>query len=601
MTQAPSPDVLRSGQVTFTIQVDGREIEDTVQVVSIDTWIEVNRLARARLILFDGSAASRDFELSNAPTFLPGKEVRISAGYFGDKETVVFKGVIVEQGLEIDDCRASRLRVNIIDPAIEMTLERKNAFFEKVTDSDLIGKLITANGLKKQVEATKEVHSEIVQFYATDWDLMLLRAEMNGMVVITDGGTVRVARPDTGQQPALLLEYGDSILELRAEMDAASQFASSAIQSHTWDIGSQKVVQSGPGRVNVEELGNVSSADLAKVFDVRSFTQQTGGTISKDSLQAWSSAELLRSKLSKIRGEVCFQGSSKVLAGGTLELAGLGQRFNGKAWVSGVHHSITDGRWITTAAFGLTPRWFAAEAPAIAAPDASGQLPPIKGLQTGIVKKVAKDPDGEYRVFVELPLLQENSKGVWARLGTFYASKKVGAVFFPEVQDEVIVGFMNQDPRYAVILGAVYSKKLPPPYPPDEKNDKKAIVTRSKLEITFDDKDKVMVLKTPGGHSVSLDDKSGKVTIEDSNRNRITLSKGGLELDSAANVTIKAKRDVSIEAGGNLDLSAKMKASMAGMQVSHKAKTKFSAQGNTAAEVKASGILTVRGAMVKIN
>ena len=40
---------------------------------------------------------------------------------------------------------------------------------------------------------------------------------------------------------------------------------------------------------------------------------------------------------------------------------------------------------------------------------------------------------------------------------------------------------------------------------------------------------------------------------------------------------------------------------MDGLQVAHKAKTKFSAQGSAAAELKSTGILTVKGTLVKIN
>ena len=50
-----------------------------------------------------------------------------------------------------------------------------------------------------------------------------------------------------------------------------------------------------------------------------------------------------------------------------------------------------------------------------------------------------------------------------------------------------------------------------------------------------------------------------------------------ITLDSSANVTIKAKRNVTVEAGANLKLGAKMNATMEGLQVSHKAKTKFAA------------------------
>jgi uncharacterized protein involved in type VI secretion and phage assembly len=298
---------------------------------------------------------------------------------------------------------------------------------------------------------------------------------------------------------------------------------------------------------------------------------------------------------------VRFQGSSLVKTGKTIELSGLGDRFNGTAFISGVHHNIHNGVWMTTVNFGLSAQWFAANAPHLSAPGASGQLPPIKGLQTGIVKQVSKDPADEFRVLVSLPLLQDASKGVWARLGGFYASNKIGAVFYPEVNDEVIVGFMNEDPRYPVILGSVYSKKLPPLYPPDEKNTKKAITTSSKLEITFDEKDKIIQIKTPGKHIITMDDKAGEISIKDSNKNTVSLSKSGITIDSATDIKMTAKGNITIQATGNLALSAKANATMEGLQVSHKAQTKFSANGTATAEVTASGMLTIRGAMVKIN
>ncbi|MEM9598576.1 MAG: type VI secretion system tip protein VgrG [Acidobacteriota bacterium] len=596
-----SPALVPSTQPTFTIRVDGEPILDTIQVVSIDVWSSVNRLPRARLVLYDGTPAERDFPLSDSSTFLPGQRVEIDVGYLDQQQSPLFSGLIVKQGLEIDQTRASRLVLDLSDDALAMTLERKNALFENVTDSALIGQLIADNGLSKDVAPTDTVHEVIVQYYASDWDLMVTRAELNGLVVLADGGRVTVERPDTAQTPVLAVEYGESILDFHARMDAATQYAPSAIKSYTWDAGAQKVVDAGPGKVDAEGPGNVSSDQLARVFDVKSYPRQTGGPIEKTALKDWSSAELLKSRLSKIRGEVRFQGNAQARPGKTLELGGLGGRFNGTAYIGGVRHSVRDGKWLTTAELGLSPQWFAADAPHLAAPDASGQLPPIKGLQTGVVKRVAKDPEGELRVLVELPLLRQDGQGVWARLGTFYATGGAGAVFFPEVADEVVVGFMNEDPRYPVILGSVYSKKLAPPFPPEEKNDRKAIVTRGQLAITFDDGDGVLQIETPGGHTIRLDDGAREVSIRDSNSNSVVLSRSGITLDSAAGLELKAKGNITLQAGANLSLEAKANATMEGLQVSHKAKAKFSAQGSATAELKASGILTVQGALVKIN
>ena len=218
-----------------------------------------------------------------------------------------------------------------------------------------------------------------------------------------------------------------------------------------------------------------------------------------------------------------------------------------------------------------------------------------------MVKQVAKDPDGEFRVLVTLPLLQDNAKGLWVRPGTFYASNQVGALFYPEVGDEVVVGFMNEDPRYGVILGSVYSKKLAPPFPPDEKNTKKAIVTQGKLKITFDDKDKILEIQTPGQQVITLDDKAGSVTVKDKNKNSLVMSQSGITLESGSNLTIKAKGNLTLDAGANLKATAKASAAMEGATVEHKAKGQFTAKANGMAEVSGSAMLTLKGALVKIN
>jgi Rhs element Vgr protein len=597
---APSPAIQDGSTLSFSIKLAGKEIASTYQVVSIETWTCINKVSKATVVLLDGSAETRDFPASSLNTFLPGTKVEIGSGYDGTTRPI-YGGVIARQGIAINPHEASKLVLHLCDEAIKMTLDRRNATFENVRDSELIGKLIAANGLAKDVAQTNTVHEEIVQYYASDWDLMLTRAEMNGLVVMAEGSKITVKRPDTQQTPVLRVEYGDSILDLEAEMDAATQLSPSAIKSYAWDVDSRKLIDSGPGTVAVKEQGNYSSAELAKVFNVHSFAQQTGAPIEKTALQDWSSAELLKSRLSKIQGHVRFQGSALAKVGKTIELAGLGGRFNGTAFLAGVQHSIANGRWLTTGHFGLSADWFADTAPRVTAPAASGQLPGIKGLQTGIVKKVAKDPGGEFRVQVALPLLQAKAKPIWVRLAGFYASKAFGAVFYPEVDDEVIVAFMNEDPRYGVILGSVYSKTIAPAFPPDEKNNKKAITTRSKLQIVFDDQDKVIEITTPGKHSVRMDDKAKSITIKDAKGSSVSLSSSGITLDSAAGVSIKAKGDITIDAKGNLKLTAAAKASMEGLQVAHTAKTQFVAKGNAAAEVSASGILTLKGALVKIN
>jgi Rhs element Vgr protein len=588
------------GLVTFTILSEGAPISDLYPVHSIEVEKTVNKIPFARVTLYDGSAAEEDFGISDKDVFLPGKIITIKVGY-DFEESILFKGVIVKHMVKIQRSGDFFLIVDIMDKALKMTLERKSDLYPKIRDSELIGKLITNNGLSKEVESTGFVNEEIVQYYATDWDLMMMRAEVNSLLVTIEDGKVTVKKPDTGQTPVLEVAFGDTILDFQAEVDASTQLDPVAVKGYSWDPATLNLAESGPGVVNIREQGNLSSAQLAKVFAVKNFPLQSGGDIARESLKDWASSGLQKSKLAKIRGTVRFQGNAAVLPGKMIKLSGVGDRFNGNAFISAVFHRIGKGDWVTEVHFGMPFKWLADEMKNIPAPGASGQLPPIRGLQTGIVKKVDGDPAGEFRVLVNFPLLQNKNKSIWARLGTFYASKKTGAFFFPEPGDEVIVSFLNEDPRYPVILGSLYSKKMAPPFVPDEQNNKKAIVSREKLQISFDDKDKIIEIRTPGGHIIKMDDKSGALSIKDSNKNNISLSKGGISLDSDTHLKINAKGNVNIAANGNIVLAAKANLTMEGAQISNNAKAKFSAKGNAAAELTASGMVTVKGAMVKIN
>jgi Rhs element Vgr protein len=596
---APSPTPAGSARVSFAIEVDGEEIDSTYQVVSIDTWVSVNKVPRAQIVLFDGKPAEGDFPISNAATFAPGAKVDIAAGY-DDDTTTIFSGIVVKHGIEIDVTSGSKLVLDLADPCVVMTIARKSAAFEKKKDSEIIEALLDDSGLEKDVAATQTQHEKVVQYYATDWDLLVTRAELNGMVVTVNGGKVTVKPPDTASDPVLGVAYGDTILDLQAELDAASQIASSAIQSYAWDYSTQALASAPPGTVSVTEAGNLTSANLADVLKVKSDPRQSGALLTKEDLTDWSSATLLRVKLGKLRGHVRFQGSSLAEVGKTIELSGVGERFNGAVFIGGVHHGIRDGRWITTVTFGLSPKPFTVEAPHIASPGAAGQLPPIQGLQTGVVKKVSGDEAGEVRVLVTLPLLQEET-GVWARLGSFYGSSGVGAVFYPEVGDEVVLGFMNDDPRYPVILGSVYSKARKPPVEPDEENTKKTLVTREKLTISFDEKDKIIEITTPGGHSIKMDDKEGSITLKDMNDNTVVLGKSGITLDSAKTIALTAKGDITLDAKGNVDIKAAAKASAQGAEVAVKAQGKLGVESGGLGELKATGILTIQGAIVNIN
>lgn len=580
------PNQQNTDLVTFTILVNGLPVGKEMGIVSIAVNKEVNKIPWAKLIIQDGDVATEDFAVSNQDTFKPGNEIEIQAGYHSD-ETTIFKGIIVKHGIKILRDRHSVLDIECKDVVIKTTAGKKNKYFYDSKDTEVIEEIL--NGYSIQSDATADAadtkHKEVVQYYTTDWDFMVCRAEVSGKLVIPDDGTVKIKKPDFTQQPIALLQYGGNILEMEAMMDATSQYG--AVSASGWNYANQEISEQDAVEPVLQEEGNISSSDLADVLGLDMYKLFHSGNVNDQELRGWASTQLLKSKLSKIKGRVKFLGFAEVKPGSLVELQGVGDRFNGIAFVSTVRHSISDGNWYTDINVGLTTKWFAQEDDVSALP-ASGLIPAISGLQIGIVTQLENDPDGEHRIQVRVPVIDAAADGIWARVACVDAGNERCSFFRPEVSDEVIVGFINDDPRDAVVLGMFNSSALPVPtdvFPEKDDNHIKGFVTRSKLKFTFDDDKKIITLETPAANKIVINDDEGSILLQDQNSNKITMNSDGITVESAKDLILKAANNVSIK----------------GVKIEAEASSEFSAKGNTKAALTSSGQTEIKGGTVMIN
>ncbi|MEN8178876.1 MAG: type VI secretion system tip protein VgrG [Pseudomonadota bacterium] len=593
-----SPRLNTSGVLKLTIFSSGQQIDDEIQIVSVTVNKAINKIPQAKIVLMDGDMPNQDFPVSNSDAFAPGSEIRINAGY-GSSEETIFEGIIIKHGIKITGDNFSRLIIECRDKAVAMTIGRKNANYIDAKDSDIISKLISNyGGLNSDVETTATQHKELVQYYCADWDFMLARAEVNGLLVCVDDGKLSIKPPGTDVSPELKVVYGDDLMEFQADIDARSQLAE--VNCATWDPNEQGVTEENVAPQTLNQQGDLSATELAKVVALKSYRLQTSAMLEKSALKDWANAQQLKSGLARIRGRMKFQGNAKAKIGSLIELDGVGNRFNGNVFVSTVTHAISNGNWLTDVDFGMSPHWFVEENDAMA-PSAAGLLPGVEGLQIGVVKKLDEDPDGQFKIQVTVPLLQAETDGVWARLANFYASNHFGAFFVPEIGDEVVIGYLNNDPSNPIVLGSVYSTKLAPPYELTAENYTKAIVTKSQLKIEFDDEKKIITLITPGNNQLILSDEDKSILLQDQNGNKLELNESGILLDSPKDISISAKGTIGIDAVGEIGISSKADISVEGMNVNHSAKVGFVAKGNASAELSASGQTTVKGAMVMIN
>lgn len=596
MPDSPKQD--GNATVTLTININGSAMDESFQVVSLHVEKAANKIPWVQLELADGNMAEADFPVSNADDFKPGSQITVEAGY-GQLVDTIFQGFVIRHTIKVFGENQSRLIIECRDAAVKMTVGRKSANYIDMKDSDIIAKLINNyTDLSGDVTATTAAYDELVQYYCTDWDFMLSRAEINGMLVLVNDGKVVVTPPNTDGAAALSVAYGQDLIEFEAGMDARSQF--DAVKAVAWDPQTQNVVEAQSASVSLNKQGNLSSKDLSGVIGLADYQLQTTAAIDSNGLTAWAHAQQIKSSLARIRGHMKFQGSAKVKPGDLVVLEGAGDRFNGAVFVSAVEHDVGHGDWTTTIRFGCAPHWFA-EDKKIQAPAAAGLIPAVDGLQIGVVVQTHEDPAGQYKVKVNVPVLQAQTQGVWARLAGFYASGEYGAFFFPEIGDEVVLGYFNNDPCHPVILGSLYSSKIKPPYSPDEGNNFKALVTRSKMKVAFDEEKKIITVATPGGNQVVLNDDEQSILLNDQNDNKVTLDASGICLDSPKDISIKATGTITLKATGEIGVTSDADLTMSGLNIENNANVGFTAKGNATAEVSASGQTTVKGAMVMIN
>ena len=518
------------------------------QVLSVNVARELNRVPWAELTLRDGDAAQRKFEISNSDFFAPGSNIEIKIGWQDQPQQTVFKGVVVRLGVESDASGSSLLAVGLKDAALKLTGARHTAVFRQQTDSDIITKLISDAGLKSgTVKATSTQLKQVVQYQCTDWDFILARAEANGQFVSVDGGTISTTDLSASGAPVASFKWGmDPVYSFDFEADASNQFAQ--VSSVGWD-GNQIQPTSPANAANVPSSpGNLSMDTIASKIGMDSLTLTSMVPMEQSELSDWAKGFMARTRAAAIRGRMSVSGINVKLVD-VIEIGGVSDRFNGNAVVTGISDQVTPDGWTTHLQFGVSPKPVSAMEGIMTAP-AAGLLPAVRGLQVGVVQSIDNDPDNEYRIELQIPGVSQGDNTVWARMCSLDAGNKRGHLFRPEVGDEVAVAFFNEDPRYPVILGALYSSKNAPPdalIKDSDKNTNKGIVTRSGITIAFDDDKKTALIQTPAKNQILLDDGNQAIKLTDQNNNTVTLDSNG--------ITLKSAKDIAITAGGNVKIS----------------------------------------------
>lgn len=583
-----------------TLGVDtAKEITQEYGVNSIVTTNSINKIPTAQLILLDGNVPNQEFKASQENDFNPGNEMTIKIGY-GDFEDVLFEGVIVKQRVKQLSDGSTQLCIELKDNAIKMTAERKNRIFTDKTDVEILKAICSeysGKGISKieiPADGDGEKHREMVQYFCSDWDFLVSRADAIGRLVFVENGEIKIIEPDFNEKPLTDLYFGGNIYEFDFELNAIGQYKK--VTARSFDSAKREIAEEDVTSATSADQGNLTTSTLSEVLGVEDYPLQHSGQLSNAELKSWAYSKLMRSQMNKIRGTAKIDGWTKVKPGVLIELNKISDKFNGTAFVSGVMNQFTaDSGWYTELQTGFSQEWFSELYDNIIQPPASGLIPAVNGLIIGRVISVDNDDknDSNYWVKVVIPMINNEQDGVWARVTGIGSGETKGVYFKPEVGDDVVLGFLNDDPRLPIVLGNIYSHLSTPEKTEESENSSeeiKGFFARNDFNLVFDESTDTVTIQTPEEQKIILSDKEessgGFIRIEDSHGNYIRMDKDGITLFSNKDLILEAKKNVTIK----------------GVNVKNDCSGSFEASGTSGATLESSGGNTkVAGTLVMIN
>lgn len=274
----------------------------------------------------------------------------------------------------------------------------------------------------------------------------------------------------------------------------------------------------------------------------------------------------------------------------------------------------------------------------------------MMGIVTGIIKN-NWDEDHPGQVQVEYTLGEEGvCQTGWIPVMTPYAGTGYGIYLLPEMNTEVVLGFHSEDPRRPIVLGCLWNQvNQIPEKTAAEENDIRLWKSKTGYCCMLDETQKLLSISDPAGEQtieINSDDNQGTITINGKKKlvlqiegnDAITVEDGVITIANNMKiqfetVTVEAsdmkidastlkidsstmeidastlKIDAStMETGSstmkteakNLSLKATvLKAEATSIEM--KASTSATLKANATATVESSGMLQIKGQILKLN
>lgn len=539
----PTDDLLKLEFLT-----EGRDNGLDALLKEAQVTFELNKIPFAK---FTFIASNPDVDTTaDLPTDLLKKGQKIELKVTVNKNSqTLFKGFIKSVEKSISES-STTVKIECKDQAYQLTKPSNESDDSTETFKAKLDRFFSQANITNKIESKGQSWEEEYitrNPYTIPWDYLVGFLDSIGMMVnVRNGEFSTLDILEALPEEKYAAENGINVFMFSGREDESKKLSKASIEY--WDPSSQSMEKI---EAEQEAEKNIKTLSLNESRFLTSTMTRMANTFLK------------RSNHAVIQGELSTFGNLEAKAGDLLICNKVNKEIDKKKLlIRKEYHTFENASWKTEYTFGVESEQSFTEinSPSVPAQQAqTGQTNSVSGLQIGVVTQIEEDPDNQFRIKVRIPTLSESGEGVWARLANVFSGNEMGSFFIPNVNDEVIVGCLGNNPDTPIILGSLYSSQNAMPFPIEKENYTKAFVTKEGTKIQLDDEKKSIELSTKKGNKLLISDDEKGFVLEDENGNKILMNADGITLDSSKDLILKARMDFKMDsAKAALSASATM-------------------------------------------
>ncbi len=521
-----------------------------------------------------------------------------------DTSLVLMDGEVTSVGVDQRVGEQPELVVVAHDKSHRLGRATQVKTYLKMTYAEVVRRLAEECGLSVSVDPTTLKADWLLQ---ADTGLGLLSelADRVGYDWWVEGTQLNFKQPS--RAAGIGLRLGEDLLAFSAR---ASGHHPSSVRVDGWDREVQQAVSGSAGTVSSgvrarSKLARIATMEAAAFGDA-TLTTSVLAVHSSAEADELSQALLDRAGATAVTAEGLTPGNGHLALGATASVSDAGP-LSGDYPITRVEHTFRPRS-------GFLTRFFSGDRRPTTLVDAlggaglrrprsaTGMHPAVNVAQVTNVN----DPDNQGRVKVRYPAISEQEESFWARIVGIGGGANRGAVFIPEVNDEVLVAFEGGDPRQPVILGGLYGQRstIPTPTVEEGKIQQRTFTSRlghviSLLDGTENEQQAILLQLAGGNSSIRLGKDKCSVNVPSGTPVEIVAGDSSVKIANDGAITLSAPQ-VTIAGQSKITLTAG--------EIAINADTRLSLQGTVTAglkggqvQVQGEAAVSVTGSIVSIN